>query len=423
MRLSITGFQREDYLRILEKPSRAALFLTSVTLVLFVLASSPGQHIARAQDAKGQPKKETVDEKTLRALITQLGDASFDKREAANKRLADIGAPALLLLKKTAKESDDAEVRERALKIIDGIENQLFPFIWSFSGQKNQAITCVALCPNGKHFVSGSFSSILLWDVESGKQLSKLGGGARSMAISADGKKLLVGSDNKNAYVIDMATGKDLQKLTGHTAAIFGVALLPDGKRAVTGAKDNSLRLWDIENGKQLADFPGVVEGVYSLALSPDGRSVAVGHYKLGNRPSGTLRLWDVETQQEIREFPGHTREVTGVSFSADGKLLLSSSFDRTVRLWDVASSKQLKKFDCESLMEHAYFVGDGKKVLCCGKETELTLQLWDVEQGKRIMRSPAVPGGFRDIAPLPDGNRAVGAGVDGNLRLWQWQK
>ena len=55
-----------------------------------------------------------MDEKTLRALITQLGDASFDKREAANKRLADIGAPALLLLKKTAKESDDAEVRERA---------------------------------------------------------------------------------------------------------------------------------------------------------------------------------------------------------------------------------------------------------------------------------------------------------------------
>ena len=164
--------------------------------------------------------------------------------------------------------------------------------------------------------MSGSFSSILLWDVESGKQLSKLGGGARSMAISADGKKLLVGSDNKNAYVIDMATGKDLQKLTGHTAAIFGVALLPDGKRAVTGRKDNSLRLWDIENGKQLADFPGVVEGVYSLALSPDGRSVAVGHYKLGNRPSGTLRLWDVETQQEIREFPGHTQR-------SDRRLLL----------------------------------------------------------------------------------------------------
>jgi Tol biopolymer transport system component len=379
--------------------------------------------VSDAQDVAPIQKKAAADEKTIRELVAQLGDDSFEKREAADKRLADIGEPAVPWLKKAVKENTDAEVRERAQALIDGIQNRLFPFLWSVEGQKNQAITCVALCPNGKQFVSASFSTILLWDVESGKQLAKLGGGARSMAISADGKKLIAGSNNKNAYVIDIATGKDLQKLTGHTGAIFGVALLPDGKRALTGAKDKSLRLWDIEKGEQLAEFPGVVEGVYSLALSPDGRSVAVGHYGAGPKPSGIVRLWDVETQKEIREFPGHTREVTGVSFSADGKQLLSSSFDRTVRLWDLASGKELNQFNCESLMEHAYFVVDGKRILCCGKETELNLQLWDVEQGKRILRSPTVPGGFRDIAALPGSNRAVGAGVDGVLRLWQWQK
>ena len=114
---------------------------------------------------------------------------------------------------------------------------------------------------------------------------------------------------------------------------------------------------------------------------------------------------------------------MTGVSFSKDGKRLLSSSFDRTVRIWDVASGKELKRFFCDSLMECAVFVDEERRILCTGKETELTLQVWDIEHGKRIMRSPTEGGGFRDVAYLNGKNRAVVAGVDGFIRLWQWRK
>jgi hypothetical protein len=71
--------------------------------------------------AKGV-EKNSADEKAIRALIGQLSDDALVKREAAHKRLAEIGGPALELLKKAANESTDAEVRERATQLIHQIQ-------------------------------------------------------------------------------------------------------------------------------------------------------------------------------------------------------------------------------------------------------------------------------------------------------------
>ena len=64
--------------------------------------------------------KEATPER-IAALIRQLGDKEFAKREAANKELDDIGEPARDALTKAA-QSDDAEVRERAKKIIESLD-------------------------------------------------------------------------------------------------------------------------------------------------------------------------------------------------------------------------------------------------------------------------------------------------------------
>jgi hypothetical protein len=55
------------------------------------------------------------------ALIKQLGDHKFAKREAASKELVDIGEPALAALRKAATSSDDLEIRRRAERIIQTI--------------------------------------------------------------------------------------------------------------------------------------------------------------------------------------------------------------------------------------------------------------------------------------------------------------
>jgi WD40 repeat protein len=280
--------------------------------------------------------------------------------------------------------------------------------------------TRIMVTPDGSGFVAAGTKGLCLGRFESPSPLKQVGGGRNwALALSADGQRALMGGNDRVAHLFDLRTGKQLKALVGHQDAIWAAGLLPDGKRAVTGAKDQSLRLWNLETGKQIALFPDVNNRVRCLAVSPDGNIVAAYHH-IG--PVGTIRLWDVETQQEIRELRGHSREVTALGFSADGKRLVTSGFDDTVRVWDVPSGTEWKRFDTPGEWESAAFAEDDRRVLCAGNANAPTVQLWDIELGRCVVHSPAVAEGFHGVAALP-GKRAVTAGRDGVIRLWEWKE
>jgi uncharacterized protein (TIGR03067 family) len=74
---------------------------------------------------RSAPLRETETARIAR-LITQLGDDSFDKREAASRELEAIGEPALAPLRKTAATSKDPEIRRRSESIAKNIAARLF---------------------------------------------------------------------------------------------------------------------------------------------------------------------------------------------------------------------------------------------------------------------------------------------------------
>jgi len=74
--------------------------------------------------------------KEIKALILQLGDDSFKVREKADKELLELGWPALKGLADAIKNSEDAEIRSRAVRIYQSYFNlgsdkdNLRPGIW-----------------------------------------------------------------------------------------------------------------------------------------------------------------------------------------------------------------------------------------------------------------------------------------------------
>jgi hypothetical protein len=78
--------------------------MTMKTLLVMVLASLA----AVAQD-------------DVEKWVKDLGSESFDVREKATAKLKEIGAPAAEALRKAAKESPDAEVRQRAEELLQAI--------------------------------------------------------------------------------------------------------------------------------------------------------------------------------------------------------------------------------------------------------------------------------------------------------------
>ncbi len=65
-----------------------------------------------------EPAAPAAKPERVAALIKQLGDKAFAKREAARKELEDIGEPALAALRKAATSGDDLEIRRRSERII-----------------------------------------------------------------------------------------------------------------------------------------------------------------------------------------------------------------------------------------------------------------------------------------------------------------
>ena len=228
--------------------------------------------------------------------------------------------------------------------------------------------------PDGKTLASGSRDkTVRLWDVASGKSIATLSGHSdyvRSVHFSPDGKMLASGNSDNTVRLWDVASGQSIATLSGHTNWVWSVHFSPDGKTLASGSGDNTVRLWDVASGQSIATLSGHTESVYSVHFSPDGKTLASGS------DDKTVRLWDVASGKSIATLSGHTEPVISVHFSPDGKTLASGSWDKTVRLWDVASRKSIATLSghTESVLS-VHFSPDGK-TLASGSGDN-TVRLW----------------------------------------------
>src|SRR5439155_3060971 len=96
----------------------------------------------------------------------------------------------------------------------------------------------------------------------------------------------------------DVASGKEIKTITGHTASITSVAFSPDGLRMLTGSEDYTAKLWDASpghEGKAILNLKGHTQEVTSVRFSRDG------HYVCTGSRDGTGMVWLTTAWQEPR--------------------------------------------------------------------------------------------------------------------------
>jgi predicted methyltransferase len=71
-----------------------------------------------------------------------------------------------------------------------------------------------------------------------------------SVVYSPDGKTLASGSLDTTIMLWDVASGKALATLKGHTAEVNSTAYSPDGKTLASGSRDKTIKLWDVGHGQ-----------------------------------------------------------------------------------------------------------------------------------------------------------------------------
>ena len=268
-----------------------------------------------------------------------------------------------------------------------------------------KSVDSVAICAEGRRMVSGSVDKTLqLWDAETGTPICHplLGheNFVRSVAISTDGRTVVSGSWDKTVRLWNAENGTPIgPPLHGHDDYVMSVAISRDGRIVASGSADKSVRLWDVENGTPIGEpFRGHKGWVRCVAISTDGRTVVSG--------SGGV-------------------EIMRISRLADGtppyyKTILIDSDDETIRMWDVESGntigEPLNGYD--GPVVRVALSADGRTVVSGSHDG--TVRLWDAESATAaIERWRGHKSPVRSLAISADGQLVVSGGHDGTLRLW----
>jgi WD40 repeat protein len=263
-------------------------------------------------------------------------------------------------------------------------------------------VKCMTVLPDGYRLISGSGTSLKVWDLETGRELASLQGRTgdiQCIAVSQDCRWAVSGSRPQNSSIVlpdnelvtlwDLTNYSQFQILHGSKFGTWGVAVSNDGLHAISSHTDG-LKLWDRSGrllhtflastsgiavppdgrlfccrnrGIEVWDFNNPAADVYPLlklsgsglsdcvAVSPDGgRAVAGGFDK-------TVRVWDAKPKKfdlfkersPLFTLRGHGEQITSVAVSPDGKQALSASLDTTLKVWDLQSGVLLATIACDS--------------------------------------------------------------------------
>jgi tetratricopeptide (TPR) repeat protein/tRNA A-37 threonylcarbamoyl transferase component Bud32 len=273
-------------------------------------------------------------------------------------------------------------------------------------------------------------------ELASGRPLRTIQGHTDSVlavAFSPDGAFLASGGDDRTICLWDVASGELLQILGGHKGPVYSVALTRFEGRAsaetestggvllASASKDRTVRLWllglssagGVTSGEILHVLEGHESFVRSVAFSPDGMLLA----SAGG--DGTVRLWDPLKGKMLRTLKGHKDSVYSVAFSPDAKLLASGGDDRTVRLWDVVTGKEshVLKGHTDAVYSVA-FAPDG--TLLASGSKDKTIRLWGAASGEALRTLEGHADLVFSVAFNPDGTLLASGSWDGAIRLWE---
>ena len=215
---------------------------------------------------------------------------------------------------------------------------------------KTNGIRHLTFSPDGALLAGaggGDPVQVFLWDTRSASEKKTLKGVFSHASFSPDANLIASGSRDDFVHVINVSTGAEAMKLTGHAGWVKAAAFSPKGGTLASGGEDTIVNIWDLTTGNKLQSLTGHKSGIGFLAFSNDGSVLAslgsgTNVTRQGGRVSFTmgaqdksLRFWDVKTGKEMAlvEMPGGIGEV---SFTSDWTLMATSSAKEVIQLWSI---------------------------------------------------------------------------------------
>ncbi len=209
--------------------------------------------------------------------------------------------------------------------------------------------------PDGRTVTMG----LRVWETSSGRELASFAhrqedGKTKPYYMTArytPDSRRLIAFEKHGIGVLDIAEGKEVGRpLNAELKNEWLSVVSPDGRLVATGnfvplsagvnqpKADLTVRVCELASGKQVASLGGHSDQVTGMAFSPNSRTIATAAGNHWHRKDRTIRIWDVATGRELQRFD-NPDGVDALEYLPDGRSVVTVGMDGVATVWDVSAS------------------------------------------------------------------------------------
>ena len=296
------------------------------------------------------------------------------------------------------------------------------------------AVASVAISNDGKRVLMGDkFGTVEFWDMDTGGQINKVFGHSEAVVgcfffesftdRDTAESTMTVSSDGSAAWW-SFSTGKAIpRERLRHFASVQMATCSPDGKFLATCAsldeKKTRMWIWDLASGQttETKDLFGV--NVQDIVFSSTGKPTVF--VTVSNMVDSKKTIWSWNAQQGEWDRVGNavmeSESLLG-SVPTEGDSNLLTYGGRGARLWRLKDGKELKNFRPSSSIRSICFDSSGK-FLAAGSDDGAAL-IWDVSKKTSAQKLVGGhSGAILDLTFSSNDESMISSGSDGRIVVW----
>ena len=330
-------------------------------------------------------------DEALRKQSLLLSKLSKDQTEAGKKELGILLA--LEALPKNLKTPERPYVVEAEAALYQAVlaPGEFKKVDASMAKRPIKFLRHLALSPDGKRFaIVSDQGHSYLWDVDSGEIITKLGS-ATYINFSPDSSRFVIAKFGK-VILLNAINGKVISEDNKCHGRVRIVKFLGDSRRLFTVAYQDydsppMICLSDSNTGKVIQSITVLEdnERFEDAEISPDGSYLAI-RVEDKNTDEDKIILWDVTSKNRIRiikdvQGGGHLQAnlQPTLEFSPDGKRFIALLKDNIIGTWNTQDGKKVGSLIGHGgRINHAEFSSSGEFLVTASND--FTARVWNVK-------------------------------------------
>ena len=231
-----------------------------------------------------------------------------------------------------------------------------------------------------------------------------------AIGCSQDSKWLVAAGDDHAIRIVQLADGRTLHTLQGHTDWVQAVSMIEESRSIVSCGKDCTLRIWSAADQWSSKILLRADVALMTLATDPTNQLVAC----TGFGPN--IWIYSLRDGSLLKTLVSGCSDQRAIAFSSDGSQIASGGRDGIVRVWDWKTDLQpLEQSIHQDRIRSISFSENDSVISTVGEDRRFVR--YQLRSGKILVERKIQGGRLLSMTSIDPETIAV-AGSDNTIRL-----